>query len=197
METSHHELLEAIKNGDADSLIQYLELRRGDLLSVILSKMGPALQKKVEAEDIYQEICASAVRSADQIQFTQAGPFNWFCELADRRIVDEQRKFASLKRDSSRERGIHGKGDDDIGLVNLLVASITSPSRAFSRQQKEFHLLEAMEQLPDLQKQVLDLRYSQGKSSKQIAERIGKSDGATRVLLTRALKSLKKLLNEN
>lgn len=195
METSHHELVEAIKKGDADSLIQYLEIRRGDLLSVILSKMGPALQKKVEAEDIYQEICANAVRSCDQVRFTDAGPFNWFCELADRRIVDEQRKFAAQKRDSSRERAIHAQGNNEIGLVNLLVASITSPSRAFSRQQKEFHLLEALDQLPDIQKRVLDLRYSEGKSSKQIAEAIGKSDGATRVLITRALQKLKELMN--
>lgn len=194
MESSHHELIEAIKSGDPDSLIQYLEMRRNDLLSVILSKMGPALQKKVEAEDIYQEVCANAVRSLDEISFSDGGPFGWVCELANRRIVDEQRKFAAQKRDSSREIGIHAKGDQDVGLVNLLVASITSPSRAFSRQQKEFHLIEALGQLPENQQKVLDLRYAKGKSTKQIAEEIGKSDGATRVLLTRSLKKLKEIL---
>jgi RNA polymerase sigma-70 factor (ECF subfamily) len=195
MDTSHHELVTAIQAGDADSLMKYLELRRNDLLAVILSKMGPALQKKVEAEDIFQEVCANAIRSQKEINFTEAGPFGWFCELADRRIIDEQRKFKAQKRDSSKEVGIHAKPNEDVGLVNLLVASITSPSRAFSRQQKEFHLLEAMGQLPKTQQQVLDLRYAKGKSTKQIADEIGKSDGATRVLLTRSLKKLREIMD--
>ncbi len=194
MEKSPEELVEAIKNGDSDALVKYLELRRPDLLAVIFSKMGPGLKKKVEAEDIFQEICTTAFRSLKDIKFTDAGPFGWFCELADRRIIDEQRKFASQKRDSKKETGIHAKGDDDIGLVNLLVASITSPSRAFSRNQKEFQLIQAMEKLPENQQLVLDLRYAKGKSTKEISKEIGKSDGATRVLLTRSLKKLKEIM---
>ncbi len=196
MDTAYHELIESIKQGNQDSLAEYLQLRRPDLLAVILSKMGPALQKKVEAEDIFQEVCSSAVKSLDQMDVKDE-PFGWFCELAGRRIIDEQRKFASLKRDSKREMGIHAQGDDDVGLVNLLVASITSPSRAFSRQQKEFHLLAAMKELPEIQQKVLDLRFAKGKSSKEIAEEIGKTDGATRVLITRSLKKLKDIVGDS
>lgn len=197
MNCSQQELIESIKRGDRSSLARYLELRRHDLLAVIFSKMGPSLQTKVEAEDIYQEVCAHALGSADQVQFTDEGPFGWFCQLAERRIIDEQRKFSAKKRDTKREVGIHGQRDDDVGLVNLLVASITSPSRAFSRQQKEFHLLAALGQLPANQQRVLDLRYGKGKSTKEIAEEIGKSDGATRVLLTRSLKKLKSIMDES
>ena len=194
MEKSPKELVDAIQTGDSDALAKYLDLRRPDLLAVIFSKMGPGLQKKVEAEDIYQEVCSTAIRSLKDIKFNDAGPFGWFCELADRRIIDEQRKFASQKRDSKKETGIYAKGDDDVGLVNLLVASITSPSRAFSRNQKEFQLIQALDKLPDTQQQVLELRYSQGKSTKEIAAQIGKSDGAIRVLLTRSLKKLKEIM---
>lgn len=187
-------LVDEIAQGNKESLAEFFQLRRFDLLAVILSKMGPALRTKVEAEDIFQEVCTTALQSLDKVQISDAGPFGWLCEIADRRIIDQQRKFAAGKRDASKETGIHGKSDDDVGLVNLLVASITSPSRAFSRHQKEFKLIQAMKELPENQQQVLELRYSKGKSSKEIAAEIGKSDGATRVLLTRSLQKLKEVL---
>lgn len=194
MEATETQLIQEIQRGNPESLAHYLQLRRSDLLAVILSKMGPQLQQKVEADDIYQEVCSNAVRSAPEMTFSNDGPFGWFCELAERRIVDERRKFTSQKRDSDRERGIHGKEGGDPGIVNLLIASVTSPSRAFSRQQKEFQLLEALGQLPETQQVVLDLRYAKGKSTKEIADEIGKSDGATRVLLTRSIRKLKELM---
>ncbi len=193
-ESIQQKLVEEIAKGNKESLAEFFQLRRFDLLAVILSKMGPGLRKKVEAEDIFQEVCSTAIQSLDSVQISDAGPFGWLCEIADRRIIDQQRKFAAGKRDSAREKGIHGKNDDDIGLVNLLVASITSPSRAFSRNQKEFKLVQAMKELPETQQQVLELRYSKGKSSKEIAAEIGKSDGATRVLITRSLQKLKEVL---
>jgi len=193
-DTVQQKLVEEIAKGNKESLAEFFQLRRFDLLAVILSKMGPGLRTKVEAEDIFQEVCTTALQSLDKVTISDAGPFGWLCEIADRRIIDQQRKFAAGKRDVSKETGIHGKGDDDIGLVNLLVASITSPSRAFSRHQKEFKLIQAMKELSDTQQQVLDLRYSKGKSSKEIAVEIGKSDGATRVLITRSLQKLKEVL---
>lgn len=193
-DTQQQKLIEEIAKGNRESLAEFFQIRRFDLLAVILSKMGPGLRKKVEAEDIFQEVCSTALQSLDKVQISDAGPFGWLCEIADRRIIDQQRKFSAGKRDSARETGIHGKSDEDVGLVNLLVASITSPSRAFSRHQKEFQLIQAMKQLPENQQQVLELRYSQGKSSKEIAAEIGKSDGATRVLLTRSLQKLKEVM---
>jgi RNA polymerase sigma-70 factor (ECF subfamily) len=81
-------------------------------------------------------------------------------------------------------------------LINLLVASITSPSEAFSRQQREFKLLQALSQLPEQQQLALRLRYVDGLPSKQVAGQIGKSDGATRVLIARAIKRLEIIMTE-
>ena len=192
-ENFEQELVDGIMEGNADSMARYLDYRRRDLLAVILSKMGPALRARVEAEDIFQEVCQTVIENFKSVKFTARGPFGWLCEVADRRIIDVQRKFSAQKRDTSKEVGIHGSGsgvNSQAGLVNLLVASITSPSRAFSRKQKEFQMLSALDRLNDEQKTVLELRYGQGKSSKDIAAQIGKTDGATRVLITRSLSKL-------
>jgi len=193
-----NELIERINQGDRNAMAEYIHFRRNDLLAVILNKMGMALRNKIEADDIYQEVATGAVQNMNQLDFTEKGPFGWLCEIAQRRIVDADRKFSAQKRARHKEIGIHGSPEQSqVGIANLLVASITSPSRAFSRQQKEFRLLQAMDQMPDDQRTVLQMRYGEGKPTKEIAESIGKTDGATRVLLTRALKKLKNLVDED
>ena len=64
---------------------------------------------------------------------------------------------------------------------------MTSPSAAFSRNEREYRLLTALDQLPEDGRQALRMRYVQGMPSKEIAEQMGKTDGAVRVALARTL----------
>jgi len=76
------------------------------------------------------------------------------------------------------------------------MASMTTPSQAFSRNAREARLLEALGHLPQEQQSALRMRYIENLPSKQIAERLSKSDAAVRVMLTRSLKRLNELLGE-
>ena len=58
-------------------------------------------------------------------------------------------------------------------------------------------MLEALNGLTDDAREALRLRYMEGLPSKEIAERLGKSDGATRVLLSRSLTKLQEILSGN
>lgn len=198
MARTESEIIEQARAGNVESLAEYLDYRKADLTAFILGKMGPALRGKVEAADVFQEVCRTAVQTVDQVDLSEYDLFGWFCALAKRRVVDAQRRFSAQKRASAREIGLHASGPDASqgGLINLLVASITSPSQAFSRDQREFRMLNALSQLPEAQQTVLRLRYVDGLPSKEIAEKIGKSDGATRVLITRSIKKLEKLVGE-
>ena len=98
MELSDAEMIERIRAGDVDCFGDYLARRRSDLTAFILGKMGPALRQKVEADDIYQEVCSSALQSVGQMDWSEYDLFGWLCQLAKRRIVDVQRKFSAKKR---------------------------------------------------------------------------------------------------
>jgi RNA polymerase sigma-70 factor (ECF subfamily) len=71
---------------------------------------------------------------------------------------------------------------------------MTTASKAFSRNQKEIRLLAALEELPEENREALRLRYLEGLPSKEIAQRLGKTDGAVRVMLTRSLSRLQQIL---
>jgi RNA polymerase sigma-70 factor (ECF subfamily) len=79
----------------------------------------------------------------------------------------------------------------------MLVASMTSASQAFSRNAREVRLNDAISQLPEEQREVLKLRYVDGWPTKQIAEHVGKSDVAIRVMLTRTVQKLQQLLGDD
>ena len=103
---------------------------------------------------------------------------------------------APQKRDAGREVPLGSPSGDTAhaGLIDLLVVSMTTATQAFSRNQRELHLLEALAKLPADQREALRLRYVEGLPSKEIATRLGKSDGAVRVMLTRSLGQLQQLL---
>ncbi|MBX7166325.1 MAG: sigma-70 family RNA polymerase sigma factor [Pirellulales bacterium] len=190
-------LVERLKQGDGEALGQYLAAKGPQLLGYIVRQMGPGLRSRIEPEDLAQEVSAEAVRSLPAMELGDRDPFGWLCQIAQRRIVDAHRRlFGAQKRSAAREVSIDNRTDDSNrgGFINLLVASMTTASQAFSRGQREVKLLAALDELPEEQREALRLRYVEGLPSKEIAEKLGKSDGAVRVMLSRSLTKLQGIL---
>lgn len=191
------ELIERIRNGDAAAFVEFSEEKRRPLAAFVDRKMSDGLKRKVEPQDIVQEVVINAADSFAEIDFSQRDPFGWLCHLAERRIIDAHRRFfGAKKRAADKEVALNAPagGESDGGMIDLLVASMTSPSQAFSRDQREFKMLAAVDELNDDARTALKMRYVDGLPSKQIAEHLGKSDAAVRVLLTRSLGRLQKTL---
>jgi RNA polymerase sigma-70 factor (ECF subfamily) len=186
---------ERIRRRDAQALAELLQSHRPQLMAFIERQLGAALRRKVEPDDVFQEASAEAVRALPTAEFGDREPFSWLCQIAERRIIDLHRRFfEAQKRDAGREVPLGcGSGSDTqpAGLINLLVATLTTPSQAYSRNAREARLQEALAKLPAEQREALRLRYV-----KKIAERLGKSDAAVRVMLTRSLKKLHELLDD-
>lgn len=194
------ELLTRLQARDQSALAEFIELRRAPLTAFIQRQLGAQLRRKVEPDDVFQEMCGEAVRSLPQSDLTDRDPFGWLCQIAERKIIDLHRKhFDAKKRDAAREVPLSAPSPDERrhGLLELLVASFTTPSAAFSRNIREAHLQDALRQLPADQQEALRLRYVENLPSKEIAERLKKSDAAVRVMLTRSLKRLQGILDES
>lgn len=199
MVPDEEELVRRLRGGDADALAWYVEARRAPLLAFIERQLSAAMKRKIEAEDLLQETSAEAVRSLTQMDLAERDPFGWLCHIAQRRIVDAHRRlFGAQKRDASREvlLGTPAGDSSRTPLVDLLVASMTTATQKLVRKDREQRMEAALATLPDDQREALRLRYVEGLPSKDIAERLGKSDGAVRVMLTRSLAKLQSLLGD-
>lgn len=198
MSDPSHDVSPSGSNSAEQRLLALIEEKRSQLLAYINRQLGSRLKQKVEPEDILQETTIDAVRRSGEFDQLQREPFGWLCQIAEHRLIDAHRRFfQSQKRAGEREVSIDAERDDAGGrFADLLAASMTTASQAFSRNQKEFQLQMALEELPEETREVLRLRYVDGLQTKEIAERLGKSDGAIRVLLTRSVQRLQEKLTD-
>ncbi|MBX3424247.1 MAG: sigma-70 family RNA polymerase sigma factor [Pirellulales bacterium] len=186
-----------LRSGDETALAEFVETNRPALLAFIRSRTGAHLAKKIEPEDILQDASIEAIRSLEKTPLENWDPLHWLFQIAERKIIDAHRRFfESQKRAASREAALPENSAAGVGLANLLAASMTTPSEAFSRDQRQLRVLAALDLLPPDQREALRLRYLVGLPSKEIAHKLGKTDGAVRVMLSRSLAKLQEMLAE-
>jgi RNA polymerase sigma-70 factor (ECF subfamily) len=191
------QLLARLRSGDETALAEFVEANRPALMGFLHARIGGHLAKKVEPEDILQDACLEAIRSLDKAPLAEWDPLHWLFQVCERKIIDAHRKFfESQKRNAAREASIPDGSEMAGGLGNLLAASMTTPSAAFSRDQRQLRVLAAIDTLPEDQREALRLRYLVGLPSKEIAQKLGKTDGAIRVMLSRSLAKLQEMLGE-
>ncbi len=197
MSVHEESLVRKIRVGDHDVLAELIEIFRNQLLITASRKMSDVLKRCVEPEDIVQEAVTYCLKTFSELDCSSLEPIPWVHQVLERKIVDAHRHFAAQKRAADKGVSLNGAADSSPGLIDLLVASITSASRAFARDRREERLLSAMSQLSQEQQDALRMRYVENLPSKEIAEKLQKSDGAVRVMLTRSLRQLEELLDES
>lgn len=199
MSESHEQLLEQrVRDREADALNEYIEVIRPQLLTFIEKNCSAKLKQKIEAQDLLQEVHLSALNQIESTDLSQRTPFSWLCQISEQRIIDAHRRYVlAQKRAAGREVGLMKAGSTSKPqLIDYLVASLTSPSQMMARDQRKESVRAAIEKLPEVNQQALILRYVEDLPSKEIAEKMDKTDGAVRVLLSRSLKLLQQVLME-
>ncbi len=130
-----------------------------------------------DAEDLTSEVVLRIIKALKQ----QKGNFHaWIYRIARNRLIDFYRHRAARSEVSM----------DDVPPKEL------SKADDFSRQiMTKERLRKGLEQLTDDQRQVVILKFIEGYANKEIADIVGKSVGAVKVLQFRALKALRQYFN--
>lgn len=194
MEINDDSLIDQIRAGKKDALVQYAHNKRSNLLVVIQKSMSGSLQQKIDPQDIFQETIIHALNGFPAANLNQISPFTWLCRLADQRIIDAHRHFFKTgKRSANMEVDLYNarSSEKSSAFIDILVASITTPTQFIAREERVRALLVQFEMLSSDIREAVRLRYVDGLSSHEIATRIGKSEGAIRVMLSRGVKKLR------
>ncbi len=198
--TDSDDLLQRVKDRNHEALAAYIDQSRAQLTGFLKAITGEHLLAVVEVNDLIQEVSTAALTGLDTAPLDQYEPMQWLQQIARRRVVNSHRfHFGAQRRDAGRQQSMHAGGNADssaMGFEQLLAASITSPSAAVSRDVRMVRMQEAIAQLADEQKTAVQMRYAEGLPTKQIAEKLGKTDVAVRVLLSRSMRQLEKLLED-
>ncbi|MCM2371009.1 RNA polymerase sigma factor [Aporhodopirellula aestuarii] len=201
--TQDESLIEKIQARDVEALAEYIAVHRDQLSGFVRSITGEHLLAVTELDDLIQEVSATAISGLSTAPLDQYSPMQWLQQIARRRVVDAHRfHFDAKIRDFGRQKSIHaaaspgGNDESDGGLERLLAASMTSPSAAVSRDIRMHRMSEAIASLSEEQQAAIRLRYVDGLPTKSIAEKLGKTDVAIRVLLSRSMRELEKRLDD-
>lgn len=199
-ESDDLELIQRIKDRDAQALALFIQQNRSRLAGFLRSITGEHLLAVVEVDDLVQEISTAALTGLPTAPLDEYEPMQWLQQIARRRVVDAHRfHFDAKRRDAGRQKSLQAAASPDssmMGLEQLLAASMTSPSAAVSQDIRMSRIQQVIAELPEEQKQAIHMRYVEGLPTKKIAEQLGKTDVAIRVLLSRSMRQLEKELED-
>lgn len=130
----------------------------------------------LEAEDLTEEVFIRAWEALPEYQIGEHPFKSWLYRIAHNLVVDHHRKQRPV---SIPDLDLHHHPD-------------TAPSHeeGLVSKQDAAHLAYAVQQLSDEEQQVVILRFVEGLSHREVAELIGKTEGACRVIQHRALAAL-------
>lgn len=131
-----------------------------------------------DAEDLTEQTFLQAYRHFERAQAESDGrPLRpWLIRIA-------HNLAANLYRDRSR------RPQTSIDEPDLLRTAHTTEDLVEGRDELA-RILEGVKELPDDRREALIMRFALGMDNREIARAMGKSDGATKVLLHRAIKQL-------
>ena len=188
-QTSTHDLVELVKQGDHDAFRRLFDKYRTRLAVLAHYKLGSQLRRDADVDDILQETLLRAYRHIDQFKYQKPGSFmNWLGRIAGNVIAEMGRSQNRLKRagEHVRFRSESNPGGPD-------PAHSHTPSRIFSENEALSLFLEKLDQLPEDYRRVILLSKVEGFTTSEVAERFGKTSEATALLLHRAIKRLRSL----
>jgi RNA polymerase sigma-70 factor (ECF subfamily) len=169
-----------------------LERFRAYLRLLARLHLDPRLRGKLDASDVVQQTLLQACQALDGFRGgTEAELAAWLRQILARNLAHAARDLGRDKRDVARERSLEqALGQSSARLGQWLVADQSSPSESAQR------LADALESLPEGQREALVLHYWQDWTLPEIGRHLGRTPAAVAGLVQRGLKQLRTLLRE-
>ncbi len=127
---------------------------------------------RATAEDVTSDVFYKALANLRSYEWRGVSFAAWLLRIAANAIIDRSHRTA-------RERSLTEEPSDPSHNPNM---------RAIEYRAK---LLRSVEQLPEVQRRVIHERFVEQKSIREIAQKLGKSEGAVKQLQLRALQRLR------
>jgi RNA polymerase sigma-70 factor, ECF subfamily len=155
------------------------------------------LQGKLDPSDVVQETLLKAHQALDQFHGkTDAEMAAWLRAILTNTLTDALRRFQAGARNVDQERSLQVALEESSARLECwLVAEESSPDEQALRHERLLDLAHALAQLPEAQRQAVELRYLKGCTVAEVANRMDKTREAIAKLLLRGLARLRELLN--
>ena len=195
-------LLDRAKAGSAAEVGQLLSVYTQYLKTLANQQLDRRVRQRVSPSDLVQDTLLEAHRDFPNFRGnTTAELVSWLRRILIHNLIRaSEHHLHTEKRDARREISLQrlaaNLGSVDSPLEVALRSPIGSPSADLRGQEQVSELDRALSTLPKEQRQVVMMRHLEGLAFSEIAERIGRTSGACRMLWLRAMDDLREKLQE-
>ncbi len=180
------DLVARLQDGDRDAFEELYRRYHDQLLLVVRMRLGPGLRRWLQSEDIFQSVARDALTALPRFEYRGPGSLDRYLKtMVLNKIRDRADTFGARKRSGG------------VPLTEAHLDSIAAEDEPRYLDDARFGRLErCLRALPDDLREVLVLRKVEGLSSREVAERTGRSDAAVRKACSRALAKLTLLMTD-
>lgn len=191
-----NQLLSQARDGSGCAVEELLAAYRDYLRNLASQRLGARLGGRVSPSDLVQETLLAAwkdfgsFRGGDAVQFSV-----WLRTILLRKVSAAVAAHAKTsKRDIGREFSVLPRtGSSVLEVTKGLAGREETPSTIVSVGEEAIVIQGLMAKLPEDYRLVIQWRHLEGIQFNEIAERLGKTSGATRLLWLRAIRMLREL----
>ena len=177
--TDDADLVARMLGGEQRAFKEFFDTYADRLYRFALKRLG---DDSATAEDAVQQTLCRAVERLDQFR-GEAALFTWLCKICRNTIVDLCRGKATRRSDN-----VPFEDTDEIrmALESISAMNIVDPQQGAISGQVESLVRTVLDYLPGRYGDVLEWKYMQGMSVKEISERLETTPKATESMLSRA-----------
>jgi RNA polymerase sigma-70 factor, ECF subfamily len=161
-------------------------------------QLDPRLQGKVDLSGVVQQTLLEAYQAWDRFaRMSEEERAGWLRRALANNLIDEVRKLGTAARDVKLEQSLERAVEESSARLEVLLATEQhSPLHRALRNERLLELAEALAQLPEDQRNAVELHHLKERPLAEVAEQMGRSKGAVAQLVFRGLQKLRKLLAE-
>ena len=199
-DTDTDELLRFASTGDDQAGERLLERHRDRLRRLVAVRLDSRLATRVDASDVVQDTLTTAHRGlAEYLHNKPIAFYPWLRQIALNRLTDLYRFHVRAgKRSLDREVPISPGVNDEsaMQLAQQLVDSCSSPSRQLLHAELKLRVMAALDQLPNVEREIMVMRHLERLPIKEIAVILEMPTGSVMSRHYRAVRTLRRLLDE-
>jgi RNA polymerase sigma-70 factor (ECF subfamily) len=176
-------------------LERYMPLLR---LLVRRIQLDPRLRRRFDSSDLVQETLLNAQAQLDRFRGQSEGQLvKWLHQILEHTVTDQVRKARAHMRNVAQEQPVQAVlAESSDRLEAFLDSGQPSPSEEAERQELLLCIADALEQLPEDQRDVVILRDLNSASVGDIATQMGRTRKSVAGLLLRGRGKLRELLSD-
>jgi len=198
---SFDRLLEQAQAGDEAAMAELFDRYRKRLRQMVRLRLDRRLQGRVDSSDVLQDAYLEARQKLPAYSAKGDLPFFlWLRLVVGQKLTDLHRHhLGTQKRDAARDVSIY-RGPmpeaTSFALAAQLMGKITTPSHAAIRAESKLQLQDALNTMDAIDREVLTLRHFEMLTNAETAQVLELSHAAASNRYVRALKRMKKILEE-